>query len=547
MSSETTIEDLKPLEQMSLKDENSDLSLVKPPIFDPQNDLHKPINVDINEIIESLWETRIQSPIVPRADTADLERIESSGCPQQGEPIEKVVDNTVSLLKNYSRHISHPGHFGYLAPQGLRTDPMGFAMTAAMNQNVAMYASSPLGATLESTVISWLCELAGYDTTKSSGCLLSGGSTSNLTSLATALAHYYGPEYRRKGLIQMHIESGEKNLPVLICSESAHFCFQRAAGMLGLGVDNVVTIPNDENFSMRLDLLEEAVEKYSDENGRGIVCIAATAGTTLTGGLDDLSTIHNMCEEKDIWFHVDAAYGGSALLSSELRPLLKGIQNADSITMDLHKWFYMSLDCSAILYKDPKTVKSLFEDTSNKVVKELSLDSFSKSHLFFLLGPELSRRMRALPLYIAFQHYGMEKMGKNVLFNVQCAKYLGDRVNEDPELEVVVQSKLSICIFRMLLPKEIQERLVITNAEEEKKDQDHIDVDAIVDELNCHIRDTLEAEDQFFLSGAKIHSRPLLRVCIVNYNSRPHHIDQLLVDVKRIGKEWLNKRFGLEM
>lgn len=546
MSSETTVEDKLPLEQMSLKEEKSDLFSVKPPIFDPNNDLHKPINVDLNKIIDSLWATRVESPIVPRADTEALETIEKSTCPQMGEPIESVVDNTVSLLKNYSRHISHPGHFGYLAPQGLRTDPMGFAMTAAMNQNVAMYASSPLGATLETTVISWLCELAGYDTSKSSGCLLSGGSTSNLTALATALAHYYGPEYRSKGFIQMHAESGEKKLPVLICSESAHFCFQRAAGMLGLGVDNVVTIPNDENFSMRLDLLQEAVDKYSDENGRGIVCIAATAGTTLTGGLDDLVEVYRMCEEKNIWFHVDAAYGGSALLSPELRPLLKGIENADSITMDLHKWFYMSLDCSAILYKDPKTVKSLFEDTSNKVIKELSLDSFSKSHLFFLLGPELSRRMRALPLFIAFRHYGMEKMGKNVLFNVQCAKYLGDRVNEDPELEVVVQSKLSICIFRMLLPIEIQEKLVNTSIEE-KKEQDHADIDTVVDELNSHIRDTLESEDQFFLSGAKIHSRPLLRVCIVNYNSRPHHVDQLLLDIKRIGKEWLNQRFGMAM
>jgi len=493
------------------------------PVLDATDDLHAPIDVDINKIVDELWERRTQNPIVPRADKAQLQTVEKLPRPTDSLPLEEVVDHTQSILKDYSRHIQHPGHFGFLAPTGVRTDPMAFAMTAAANQNCAMYMGSPVGTTLETTVTNWLCELAGYDmSTGPKGKLLSGGSTSNLTAIATAMCHHFGPEYRSKGIAHFTAKNGK--VPVLICSEAAHFCFQRAAGMLGLGVDNVITIPSDENYSMRMDLLKEAVEKYHESHG--IVSIAATAGTTLTGGIDNLPEIAEICKEKNIWFHVDAAYGGSALMSAELRPLLKGIEHADSITMDLHKWFYMSLDCSAILYKNPNTVRSLFTDTSASL-KSLAIDSFATSHMFFLLGPELSRRMRALPLYMAFRHFGMDKMGRNILFNVKTAKYLADRIKEEPTLELVYASKLSVALFRRKLPSTF-------NYVQSDKTPEMAE-----DDLNNYIRDKVEEEDSFFMSGANIANRPCLRCMIVNYNTRPSHMDQLLTDIKRIGDEWI--------
>jgi len=371
--------------------------------------------------------------------------------------------------------------------------------------------------------------LIGYDiSTGPAGVLLSGGSSSNLTAIATALAHHFGPEYRGKGL--GHYIQATGKIPVMLCSEAAHFCFQRACGMLGVGVDNCITIPCDENFSMRMDLLHEAIEKYQD---RGILCIAATAGTTLTGGLDNLPAIAKICQERDIWFHVDAAYGGSTLMSPTLKPLLKGIEEADSVTMDLHKWFYMSLDCSAILYKNPYTVKSLFTDASSSL-KSLSLDKFADNGLlFFLLGPELSRRMRALPLFIAMRHYGIDKLGSNVLYNVQCAKYMSDLVRQDPDMELVYASKLSVSIFRMILPSGYQHKLP------EQEDGTSWTSTDIVDALNTHIRDTIEEEDQYFMSGANIQNRPVLRCCFVNYNTRTHHVEELLSMIKRIGMEWI--------
>ena len=277
---------------------------------------------------------------------------------------------------------------------------------------------------------------------------------------------------------------------------------------------------------------KEAVEKY--HKSHGIVSISATAGTTLTGGIDNLLEIAKICQEKNIWFHVDAAYGGSALMSPELRPLFKGIEQADSITMDLHKWFYMSLDCSAILYKNPKNAMTLFSDTYKS--KYFDPVKFSNSHEFFKLGPELSRRMRALAPYIAFRHFGMDKMGRNVLFNVQTAKYLAARVKEDPALELLYESKLSVCLFRMKLPP------TLPFAKEQINDQDRTETkihQIAEDDLNNFIREKIEEQGSFVMSEAYMADRPVLRCMIVNYNTRPSHIDQLLVDIKHVGNKWI--------
>jgi len=329
------------------------------------------------------------------------------------------------------------------------------------------------------------------------------------------LAHRFGPQYREKGLVNM-LKPGEK--PIVICSAATHFCIQRAAGMLGVGVNNVIPIQGDDKFSMRLDILKEVLDANPC-----VVCVVANAGSTTTGAIDPIDEIADLCESRNIWLHVDAAYGGSALMSPELAPLFKGIERADSVTMDLHKWFFMSYDCSAIVYKDPKYVNSLFNEQSN-VVKELSIDTFASAHCFFNLGPELSRRARCLPVYIAFRHYGVDRMGKNVLYQVNCAKYLAALADEDPEFEVVTRPKLSIITFRM--------RPVNLRDEESN---------SMVDALNAHIRERLETEGNYFLSGTKVEGRPVLRVCIVNHNARAKNIKALFEEVKKIGNEWVEE------
>jgi glutamate/tyrosine decarboxylase-like PLP-dependent enzyme len=283
---------------------------------------------------------------------------------------------------------------------------------------------------------------------------------------------------------------------------------QRAAGMLGLGTDNVVSIEIDDQFGMRPDALEQAIAQHSC-----VVCVVASAGSTTTGSVDPLNRIADICHNAGIWLHVDAAYGGAGLLSAELKSLYRGIERADSITMDLHKWFYLAFDGSVLLYRQPQVARKLFYEQSDYV--QFPIDGPPEQHMFFHLSPELSRRFRALPTYMMFRHYGADRIGRNIWHNVQCARYLAELVRQDREFELILEPQLSICCFRYA-----PAGLSVTT----------------VDQMNIEIRDQIEASGDFFMSPTNIHSRPVLRVCIINHATRARHIDDLMCSLREIGR-----------
>ena len=193
----------------------------------------------------------------------------------------------------------------------------------------------------------------------------------------------------------------------------------------------------------------------------------------------------------------------------------------------------------------------LFSDTYKS--NYFCVEEFVNSHEFFKLSPELSRRMRALSPYIAFRHFGMDKMGRNVLFNVQTSKYLAARVMEDPTLELVFESKLSICLFRMKLPSSFSYVKKQYNNHDRTETETETETEIYPmaeDDLNHFIRDKIKEKGSFLMSEAYIAKRPVLRCMIVNYNIRPSHIDQFLVNIKHVGKAWIetnnvNERFQI--
>ena len=376
-------------------------------------------------------------------------------------------------------------------------------MVTAMNQNVVGYPASPVGTTVEKTVMRWLADLIGYPE-QSEGVLLSGGSVANMTAIASALAYRFGSDYHDKGLAEFCNPSP----PVVLCSEEVHFSIRRAAAMLGIGKKNIVTMGTDEVFRMRPDKLGEALQQHSN-----VVCVVASAGTTNTGAVDPLDEIAILCNQHDIWLHVDAAYGGGGLLSSELKPRYKGIEKANSVTMDLHKWFYQSLDGSVLLYRDTSSARSLFFDSPEYLQDSDQITP--EQYMFFHISPELSRRFRALPFYMAFRHYGFERLGRNVLHNVQCANYLADLVRQEEEFELVVALQLAILCFRY-------HRNSLSDEE--------------TDRINSAIRDQIQHEGEYLMSATRIHGRPVLRVCIMNHATRGEHIEGLFESVLRIGR-----------
>ncbi len=467
------------------------------------DDLTQATDIDLNAALAPLIEQRHLAPIIRPSTVADVTALIDESFPQGGDSLEQLVAQISNATERYPRRNTHPGFFGWIAPSGLPSDPLAHAMVSVLNENVGGYWASPVGTTIEKTVIRWLADLVDFPQ-ESEGVFLSGGSMANMSGIASAFAKRFGPEYRAKGLCSFSQESK----PVIICSQAAHFSIRRAAVMLGIGTDNIIAIDTDAEFRMRVDILAAAIVKNDN-----VVCVVATAGTTNTGAIDPLDEIADLCAAHDIWLHIDAAYGGGGLMSDELRPRYRGIEKADSVVMDLHKWFFQSLDGSLLLYRDADWARNLFFESSDYL--RASEDNSPEQYMFFHIAPELSRRFRALPFYIALRCYGLPKLGRNALHNVQCAEYLAELIRQQRDLELIVAPQLSILCFRFR-PADLG--------------------DEAVDQINTAIRDQIQLEGEYLMSATLVHGRPVLRVCIINHATRAEHIEGLLDSVLRIGR-----------
>ena len=467
------------------------------------DDLTQTVDIDINTALSPLIEQRTHSPIIRPSPAEQVTALIDESFPQGGESLEHLVAQITNANEEYPRRNTHPGFFGWVAPSGLPSDPLAHAMVSVLNENVGGYWASPVGTTIERTVIRWLAELIQFPQ-QSEGVLLSGGSMANMSGIASACAKRFGPDYRKQGLAAFSRDSE----PVVICSQAAHFSIRRAAVMLGIGTDNIVTIDTDAEFRMRVDKLEAALKQHQN-----IVCVVASAGTTNTGAIDPLEQIADLCAKHDTWLHVDAAYGGGGLMSAELLPRYRGIEKADSVVMDLHKWFFQSLDGSLLLYRDASWARQLFFESSDYLTG--SDDPAPEQYMFFHIAPELSRRFRALPFYISMRCYGLEKLGRNALHNVQCAEYLADLIRQEKLLELIAAPQLSILCFRY----------TVTGMNDEK-----------IDQINSAIRDQVQLEGDYLMSPTQVRGRPALRVCIINHATRAEHIEGLLASVLRIGQ-----------
>lgn len=467
--------------------------------------------VSIDTLVERILSRSTQFPVRQTGNAQQVEFSLTAELPETGVPLQTAVGELMNSAGTFYRKNAHPGMYSYVASPGLPTDPLGHALTAALNQNVTGYLSAPGATAVERTLISWVCQLAGLPK-GSDGLVVSGGALANLSAIATAVYHALGPAAREHGL-------REGPRPVILAADTAHFSIQRAALMLGLGRAGIETISVDSGHRMDPDALAKKLEEISADPQRQASCVVATAGTTAMGVIDPLFEIAEICSRHGVWLHVDAAYGGAALLSTALRDRLKGIERADSVTIDLHKWCYLSFDASVLLYRNPDFARDLYEFKADYARYERN--QMPEAHRFYDLSPEVSRRNRALPAYLAWRHYGLDLLGRNVQHNAECAQYLAAVIREAPDLQIVGKPELSICCFRYLPPS--------LHGHDEK-----------IDSLNDRIVEALSLGGNYLLSPTLIGGRPVLRVCICSHTTRANHMDELVAEIRLIGSELID-------
>ena len=433
-----------------------------------------------------------------------------------GEPLEKLLDECRTVI-DLSRHNGHPRFFGYVAspstPIGAYADLIG----AAFNPNITCWRSAPGGTEIEKIVVRWLGSLIGYDT-DARGLLTSGGSMANMIALLTASRRKAGYNISTSGLWN----SGPPL--TLYVSEEVHMSVPKAADILGLGRDNVRTIRCDENLRLDVESLRRAIQ---DDLSKGLrpFCVVGSAGTVGTGVVDPLNDVADVAREFDLWFHVDGAYGAPAALDPDKKNLFRGMERADSLSLDPHKWLYVPVDAGCLLFRDDEVFRGTFSSQDAEYIKRHGY-SDDEAFAFWDYGIELSRRFRALKVWLTLRYYGTRKIAAAISDDIKLAAYLGQLVDQADDFELLSPVELSICCFRYVPPE-----LKAASGPNAKA------INEQLDQLNARIMNVVQTGGRAYLSNASVHGRFALRACITNFRTTRADIEATVEIVRQAGLE----------
>ena len=449
------------------------------------------------EFVATYYGTLPEIPVLSPSTSQHLREALREPLPLAGAGFETLLETLRDVIFRFSRHNGHPRFFGYVASPGTPITAVGSMIEATLNANVTSWRSSPPAAELEHLVIDWLKEMIGYPA-GAAGLLVSGGSMANFAALAAA----------RSARLPDAVHEGLSGAPLTVyVSAEAHFSVRKAAGLLGIGEANVRTVNTDGRLRMDPADLERLIQADLAA-GRLPLCVSASLGTVGSGAVDPIGAISAIARSYGLWLHVDAAYGGFAALAPSGRPYFEAISEADSVTLDPHKWLYLPVGCGCILYKDPAAAFAAFSHEA-EYTRVIGLER-SESFAFWDYGPELSRPFRALNLWLLLKYAGTKRIGEAIESNIACAKYFEELVRASEDFEMLAPVELSIFCFRHAPPG-------FTG-----------DLDA----LNERVLLALQRAGSSYISNARVHGAFALRGCVLNYRTTTRDMEQLLQDVR---------------
>jgi aromatic-L-amino-acid/L-tryptophan decarboxylase len=450
------------------------------------------ILADLERVICEAWESfDTPRPAEPQLDEMLIGRLEAPLPQKAGDP-DAILAEAARIL-DASISPSRPLYLGYIGSTGLEIGVLASALLATYDANLAVAAG---GADLvDEQTLRWVSDFVGFPYAE--GAFTSGGMTSNLTALLAA---------RERALPGCRVEGLGARRAAVYCSEEAHHSVVRAVEVCGLGSNAVRSIPIDGRRRMRPDALEEALAR---DTAAGIapVAVVATAGTTLTGAVDPLDEIADICERHDVWLHVDGAYGLPGAAAPSTTPLFAGLERADSATIDAHKWLGVQKSCSAVLLRETGRLQAAFGHEERYMPHEGDIANPVDRTL------EYSRPFRSLRLWMAFRVYGARQYRTWIEATLANARLFTEALLNNPEFELLHNPMLSTVCFRHTPP--------------EADD---------LDEHNVKLAREMQRDGRVFLAPASVDGRACLRVCFVNFRTTPEEVSYALDVTEEIGK-----------
>lgn len=447
-----------------------------------------------------------EGAVSPTAGHAERRARFDEPMPAAGRPLAEIVQRLEREFLAGANRLAHPMYMGHQVAAPIPAAVWTEAVIAALNNSVAVAEMSPTGTLVEEQVIRWLCDLVGFGA-GSGGTLTSGGQEATHTALLAARAALE-PEAWKRGIVGP--------APVIVCGEHAHYAIARAGGELGLGTENVRTVPSAD-WKMDAAALPATLDAIAAE-GRRVMAVVATAGHTATGGFDDLGTIGQICEARGLWFHVDGAHGASALLSPQHAARLRGLHRARTVAWDPHKMMLVPLAAGALLARDERHLAAAFEQQApylfHGVDGARSPDQGTRSFM-------CSRRVDALKVWVALQRHGASGLG--ALYDHLCSLATGlhEMIARRSDFVALHVPESNILCFRWLPPDVVDE--------------------PTVDWLNLRLRDRYNASGRGWITSTVLGGRRVLRVTLMNVRTQDAHLAALLDGLAEVGRDLVDE------
>ena len=467
--------------------------------------LGKAVTAIITEYAASIDSRKVTSTATPQ----DLEKLFDEPFPEQGTATEEILKRFTEDVIGHAMQVPSPRYFGQFNPTPLPIGVWADALASSLNQNAGAWRNGPTSAMIEARVLRWLCELIGYGP-QSFGVLASGGTEANLIALKCAR------DRAHQNAVISGLRSAAGDLTIY-ASEQCHFSIERSVDILGLGRSSLRKIETDEKFHVRPEALQKQIE--ADRRAGCIpCCVIGIAGATSTGVIDPLADLATIAHENDCWYHVDAAYGGTLAFSEKHRGKLKGIELADSVTFDPHKWMFVPFACGAVLVRDGgRVLRDAFDITPEYLNEDRG--GADVEFDFFRYGQMGTRRFSSLKLWMALKFMGRAGYAAVIERQIELTEYLAGRIDELPDFKRLGQIETAVCCFKFS-----PQRLANISGVEQ-------------DRLQQALQQKIERSGEAWITTTVLNGRRALRVNINSFLTQRRHIDDLIELLVSSGKD----------
>jgi aromatic-L-amino-acid decarboxylase len=432
-----------------------------------------------------------QQPAVSIEEGAEAARSFVEPLPEHGQSAAALLPLLFERAIPKSFTTAGPGYLAYIPGGGLFHTAVADLITDAVNRYMGLWIAAPALAQIEATVIRWFCDLVGYPSS-ARGILTTGGSLANFSAVVTA---------RRERLPENFLSG------TLYVSDQTHHSIQKAALLAGFPPANVRAIPVDTQFRIRVDALEQRIGE-DRKAGFTPFLIVGNAGTTNTGAVDDLLTLAEIARHERAWFHVDAAYGGCFLFTAFGRTVMRGIEQADSVTLDPHKGLFLSYGTGSLLVKDGTALTRAHQVTATYLP---SSEENPEVVDFANMSPELSREFRGLRVWLPFKMHGATPFRRNLEEKLELTRWATTELRKIVGIEIVAEPQLSIVAFRLTRPG--------------------LGTDAL-NRLNHELLQRINARKRVYLSSTFLNGHFILRICVLSFRTHLDRVQMCLEDIR---------------